>query len=108
MFQEIQNQLFAARNKPINSRIISCKLLGTTHIHRIFISFIYPLLKLHFIFEADCRAKSDLIIYVSSHLSEILSVCSLRLSGHKLINLEGKYIFSKQILFFKLVLTFDR
>ena len=45
---------------------------------------------------------------VSSVLSEILSVCSLRLSGHNLINLEGKYIFSKQILFFKLVLTVDR
>ena len=29
------------------------------------------------------------------------------ISGHNLINLEVKYIFSKQILFFELVLTFD-
>ena len=42
------------------------------------------------------------------HPIQILSVCSLRPSGHNLINLEGKYIFSQQILFFKLMLTFDR
>ena len=47
-------------------------------------------------------------VCASSDLNEILSVCSLRLSGHNFINLERKYIFSKQILVFKLVLTFDR
>ena len=52
--------------------------------------------------------ETSINVCVSSDLSEILSVCSLRLSGYNLINLEGKYIFSKQILSFKLVLSFDR
>ena len=52
--------------------------------------------------------ETSINVCVSSDLSEIVSVCSLRFAGHNLINLERKYIFSKQILFFIFVLTFDR